>query len=242
MDSPAQMIIHYSRTGGHRPPHDREILDIQKDGTFSLWRSIGSAAYPPTPVGRFKGQLSPADFRQVENDVENCIQAGNLKIPPLPDASIETIVLPKAQANLYIHAEPSGPWGILVTRLREYMKSLTNSPSAAISIEVSSNGKTASLSQLGSNPIQIDLADLTVRAVLWKEYRKLGDWFAPRGDLNKLPTRITAAQDWSFNLPFQHGFNVQEGQEVVAYVTFTIFDEDTPVSISLESARAYRTE
>jgi hypothetical protein len=242
MDSSTEMIIQYSRSGGHKPPQDREILDIRKDGIFSLWRSIGSAAYPPTPVGRFAGQLPSDDLAQINLEVANCIQAGNLIIPPLPDAALETVQLPGVQANLFIHAEPSGAWGILVTRLREYLKVLTRYPLSAVSIEVSSNGTVARLSHLGSNPIRIDFAELTVRAVLWKGYKKVGDWFAPKGNLQQSPARITAIKGWSLDLPFHHGFNVQEGREVVAYITFTIYDEDTPVHISLESPRANLSE
>ncbi len=51
------MIVTYRRVGGMQPPPDRELLTIDDDGSFTLWRSVGWATYPPTPVGRFSGRL-----------------------------------------------------------------------------------------------------------------------------------------------------------------------------------------
>jgi hypothetical protein len=242
MDSSAEVILRYSRSGGHKPPPDHESFELFKDGFFSLWRSIGSATYPPTPVGQFTGRLPEDDLKQINVEIARCTETGDLKVAPLPDASIETIQLAGVQANIFIHAEPPGAWGILAVRLREYLQSLTLYPLSAISIEVGKNGTSASLIHHGAGTTQIDFDNVVLRAVLWKGFRKMGDWFAPKGDLRLLPARLTAPKGWAFELPFGHGFNIQAGQEVVAYMNFTIYDGVAPVRISLESIRANRLD
>ena len=236
MDSPAEIILRYARSGGRRPPRDKEMLEINRTGAYSLWRSIGAATFPPSPIGRFVGKLPPEELQGLLLEVQNCKQVGNLSINPPPDAAIETVHLPGVQAALYIHAEPTGAWGLLMGRIRAYLASLPESPLAAISLEVFPGGQAARLTHLGPDPLEVDFTNLSVRAVLWDGYRKAGDWFAPKMRFD-FPKRITAIKDWSLDLPFDHGFSVDEGQVVVAYVTFTIFDGAQPIPVSLESLR-----
>lgn len=223
--------VHYSRTGGHQPPQDYEVLKI--DGNdFTLWRSVGWATYPPTPIGRFTGQL---DFNtKARLQTEMAAVKDSLSVPLAPGEAAEKINLPHAHASVGIHYEAENSWGNLIDHLRLLLSTLTTFPNAAIRLEVSPDGQTARLVHLGTDPIRLDLSDLTVRAVLWNGYLNEGDWYSPEG-VNTFDVKANVG--WSLKLPFNHKFEVKDGYEVVAYVTFSAFDGRTPVPVSLESPR-----
>jgi hypothetical protein len=228
------MTIRYTRSGGRTPPRDREVLEIGDDGAFTLWRSVGSATDPPTPVGSFAGKLEARDRTAITKLADAARQAGDLNIRPKPDSSTETISLDGATARLGALDQPEEPWGPLITRLRELLGELTSKPRAALALEVTPDGTAARLVQQGSDSLELDLTKLTVRAVLWKEYDKRGDWHAK--DVSN-PGRITADPGWSLDLPFDHGFHIGSGEEVVAYVTCSAFDGDQAILVALTSPR-----
>jgi hypothetical protein len=236
MESRAEIIVHYTRGGGRKPPHDREQLEIRADGSFSLWRSIGSASYPPAPVGRFAGQLDPSALDDLRDKVMTATRAGNLSLIPPPGAAIEKIRLGKVEASLGIHQEPEGPWGTLVEHLRQLLTDLTNYPRAAVALEVDSDGRSVYLVHLGEEALRLDLKNFTIRAVLWQGYQKEADWQLFKKE-DQWPDQLTAQAGWSFKLPFDHNFQVTEGREVVAYVTLSLFDGETAIPVALESRR-----
>ncbi len=230
-------MVRYTRTGGRKPPRDREQFEIRADGSFTMWRSIGSASYPPSPIGRFAGQLDSTLQAELEREVTAAASTGNLKITPPPGAAIEKIEVGDVNATLGIHDEPDGAWGALVERLRELLNDLTNYPQSAIALEVQPGGHRAHLVHRGEETLRLDLSHLTIRAVLWQSYRKEADWRSSEG-YTESPPDFTANPGWSLELPFNHGFEVAEGHAVVAYVTLTAFDGKRPVPVSLESRRS----
>jgi hypothetical protein len=231
------MNIRYTRSGGRTPPRDREILELNADGKFSMWRSVGSATHPPTPIGRFAGQLDGQDQTQVQQAAAKAAKAGNLKLTPPPGAATETIAVGEAQARLGANDKAEGDWSGLIEQLRRLLGDLTASPQAAIGLEVREGGQAARLVHRGSAELQLDLSGLTVRAVLWEGYNKNGDWRAkelPAGAASK----VKAGPGWSFDLPFNHGFKIAAGQEAVAYVTFAAFDGERAIPVALNSPRS----
>lgn len=234
------MKVHYERSGGRQPPRDREILEISEDGSFTLWRSVGWATHPPTPVGRFAGHLEPETHQAVRVAAVAAVAAGDLRLLPKPDAAIETVLVDSVRARMGTHEEPPGAWGTLMTHLRQLLGELTNQPQAALGLEVVDGGRSARLIHLGSQPLRLDFNDLTVRAVLWEGYRKVGDWWAARGWRPSGSADVTATAGWSLALPFEHNFVVTEGREVVAFVTLTIYDGERRIPISLTIPRQAR--
>ena len=230
------MNVRYRRGGGRRPPPDREVLDIASDGSFTMWRSNGSASYPPSPVGRFSGKLSVEDAGQLETLATAAAAAGDLDVTPPPDAAIERIELEGATARVGHHEEPEGPWGPLAALLRRLLGDLTAQPLAAIALEVAPGAAAARLVHRGTMPLELNLENLEVRAVLWQGYRTQGDWRAPAG--RAFAGRVTAGPGLAFDLPFDHGFEVGEGREVVAYATLVALDSGQPVPVSLTSPRS----
>ena len=227
-------MIRFTRSGGRRPPQDREILDIADDGTYTLWRSIGSASYPSTPVGRFSGTLSESQLDQLKSLCLAAAESGDLTRSMPPGSAVANIQIGDVNAKMGIHDEPEGPWGELLPHLSELLRELTASPQAALGIFIAKDGMSATLDHLGSEPLSVSLAELTVRAVLWDGYLKTGDWFAPTDEVI-YEESIEAETGWQFNLPFAHGFEVGEGNRVVAYVTLSIADGELMVPVKLDS-------
>ena len=228
-------MIYYHRSGGFKPPQDNELLEINSDGTFSMWRSVGWATYPPSPIGQFGGQLDSNKTVQLQPLVEAAAGSGNLEMMISPDSPIETIELTGVHATLGIHDDAPGPWGALIEQVRPMLGELTAFPQAAIGVEVLPGGQSARLIHLGQEPVQLGLGNLTVRAVLWEGYTKKDDWWASKGNI--IPTEMTARPGWQLDLPFDHGFKVTKGLEVIAYINFELFQEEQPIPVSLESRR-----
>jgi hypothetical protein len=238
MESRTDLMLRYTRQGGRKPPRDREILEIEPNGAYMMWRSVGSSSYPPVPIGRFSGELSADQLSELQAKVDAVKPIGKLEVTPPPGAAIEKIEGNKdLRLTCGAHDEPEGPWGELIEYVRELLDQLTESPQAVIALTVQQEGQKAQLTHRGSSPLRVDLSDLTVRAVLWEGYNNKGDWHWDKTG-RELPSETTVNQGWSFDLPFGHGFEVASGQEVVAYVTFTAFDDKKPVPVMLESPRS----
>lgn len=234
MEGSVKRLILYTRTGGRMPPRDRERLEIFQNGEFEMWRSIGAASSPISPVGRFRGQVPAGLFEKLEALALAASQAGDLSVKPPPDASIDTIQLAAVQARMGRHEQPAGPWGQMVEILRGALGSLASQPWSALALEVSPDGASAHLRHLGSKALRLDLSKLQVRAVLWQQYRKEGDWRMSQKPDN-LPGQLEVEPGWSVELPFKHGFDLSPGQVVAAYVTLSLFDGKLPVMVSLEA-------
>src|SRR5437762_6183310 len=96
------MII-YQRTGGLRPPPNNEKLHLNDEAAFTLWRSVGLASIPPSPIGRFGGALAGDLHARLQAAAQAAAAVGNLVIRPRPDSVLESIELPGAKATLGIH-------------------------------------------------------------------------------------------------------------------------------------------
>ena len=229
------MIIRYARSGGHRPPPDREILIIEEDGSYTMWRSIGSAVHPPSPVGRFAGQLDAQTLESLIVASKAVSLEGDLVIKPKPGSAMVNIETGQVKARMGIHDEPENAWSQLAELLKGLLKQLTNSPEAAIMLAVSEDGDRARLEHLGQQPTRLDLSRLTVRAVLWEGYGKVDDWSLSEGASGENDP-ISADMNWQMDLPFDHHFEPGDGQNVVAYVTFSIFQEGRFIPVKLTSS------
>jgi hypothetical protein len=225
------MTISYLRRGGRRPPRDNESLRID-ESNFTMWRSVGAATYPATPIGHFAGTLDSETAQALTKEGASAVAAGNLSLTPKPDGSLESITVDSVRASLGANDDPKGPWQPLVSRLRQLLGDLTTQPLAAIAVRVQHDGAAAQLVHLGTEPLRLDLSALTVRAVLWQNHSVKGDWRAPNPGLSG---EISAEPGWSLNLPFEHGFDVPEDASVRVYVTFSILDSDNSLPVSVEA-------
>jgi len=228
------MMIRYSRSGGHRPPRDREILAIEDDGSFSMWRSIGSAVQPPSPIGRFAGQLDSHTLEELITAVNAVAREGDLVIKPKPGSAVVNIETDQVKARMGIHDEPDSSWPELANLLHGLLGELTKSPLAAITLDVSEDGTSARLIHLGKMPLLLDLKQLNVRAVLWEGHIKVGDWSTSETVTGELDP-ISADVNWEMDLPFNHNFEADDDQKIVAYVTFSISNDNRFIPVKLTS-------
>ncbi len=226
------MIVNYGRTGGRRPPPDNEGLRIDDDGRFTMWRSIGPA------IGRFAGRLESSELSKIHKEVQQAAAAGDLTKEPARDGSVEGIDIPGAHATLGSNDGAEGPWGVLITHLRQLLGELIKMPQAAVGLEVKPDGKSAQLVHLGKEPLAIDLSNLSVRAVLWGPgYRKLGDWSSDEGDgagTPSGPAQVEAAGSWSASLPFDHGFQIGKNKVLHVYVNFAASENGIRVDVTAQ--------
>src|SRR5690242_11482166 len=145
------------------PPPDHEELEIGEEGAFSMWRSIGRATQPPTPVGLFNGRLEAGLYAELREEARAAAQARDLYISPAPDSPLEAITIGDIdvhKAYLGIHDDPEGAWGALVDRLRSLLGELTRFPRAALAVEVLEGGHRARLVHRGEEPLRLDLRGL----------------------------------------------------------------------------------
>lgn len=225
------MKIMYTRRGGRMPPPDRELLTIQEDGAFAMWRSVNTPA-----CGRFAGQLTPERWRALQAEGAAAMAAGPLERPILPDSAIETIQVGDTLAKLGHTDMPEGAWGELATHCRSLLADLLDAPQAAVALEVAPAAAGARLVHRGDQPLALDLTRLAVRAILWGGYyeqRGNWQWAAPPG-----PGRVEAGRGWGLDLNFAHGFRPGADEVVHTYVTFSVFDRDGLVDVSLVEAPA----
>ena len=229
------MIIRYARSGGHPPPPDREILTIDEDGTFTMWRSIGSAVQPSSPVGRFAGRLDDQTLESLKSAIVEVALVGDITTKLKPGSAVVNIDTGLVKARMGIHDEPENAWSQLVAIMKGLLKQLTTKPEAAISLTVSDDGRRAHLEHLGQQPLELDLSQLTVYAVLWEGYKIVAEWtFSTSDSEEEIP--IVVDTNWQMDLPFDHHFEPGDNQRVVAYVTFSIFNEDRLVPVRLTSS------
>jgi hypothetical protein len=161
MDDRAQVsLVAFHRLGGYPPP-EREMLEVELDGAFRLWRSIAPA------VGRFAGQVAePAEFQRL-------VEAAAADAPPAggsvtPDAPIETVVVGDASLRLEAGVAIEGPWGELLDACRRLADDGLRQPIAAIGIELEPPD-TVRLVHRGREPLPIELGTAEVQLNLWRD-------------------------------------------------------------------------
>ncbi len=223
------MKIMYTRRGGRMPPPDRELLTIEPDGSFTMWRSVNTPA-----CGRFAGRLSVETWNVLQRDGVAAVQAGVLNRPILPDSAIETIQIEETWAKLGHTDTPDGAWGQMAIHLRQLLTSLCQEAEAAVSLHISPQATRAKLVHQGQRPLSLDFSRLSVRAILWGGYyEQQGNWsWSAPASLG----HVEATPGWEFELNFQHGFAPTADQVVHTYVTFSVYDREGLVNVSLVDA------
>lgn len=230
------MIVRFVRVGGWSPPPDAESLEVDDDGSFRMWRSVGSPM-----AGRFAGKLEPELLDQLRSEAQQAATGGNLEPNIPPDAAIETVELPGSRAILGSNDPGNDAWAPLLAHLRVLLGELMRSPVSAVGLEVD-DAREARLEFRGREPLGLDLSALTVRAVLWGPgYEMLDDWSTPAG-ISKNGGRIEAGPGWKQALPFGHGFKPRPGQVVHAHANFTVLNEAQAVPVSCVVAPPVRVD
>jgi hypothetical protein len=218
-------VISLSRTGGFRPPRFREVLNISDDGTFTMWRSVGMASDPATPIGKFAGRLSEAQRSQLEDASKRASVEGSRTWTISPDSPVDRLDVDGVNATLGIHDAGDGAWAALIQVVRPLLADLTRAPLAAIGLE------DAALVHQGTDALRLDLSDLAVRAVHWRESNSLGTWSAQVPGSGE----VEAKPGWRQPVPLDHGFALQPGDRLAVRATFAAFDGEESVPVSVQT-------
>jgi len=232
--SPESIILTYQRGGGRTSPPDREYFYAHIDGTFVMWRSVAWATYPPTPIGRFAGLLSPEITADLKREVAAANAVGRINQRSSPDAPAETIETGQTRADVGIHDLPNSPWGPLFTRIRKFLLDLTKYPEAALALTVSADGQRVQLHHQGNQVLRLDLSAVVLQAALWKpaESVTLAEWTSRPINLG---SDVNAAMGWSLDVPFKPDFATSAGSSVKVRATLTAFDSSSAVPVALST-------
>ncbi len=184
--------VEFRRLGG-APPPEREVLAVDGEGRFTLWRSISSPV-----VGRFAGTVpDQGGLAALVAAVEGEPGTGEVEVPA--DAPVEEVevggVLAAAEADL----DPPGPWGPLLRACRQLSESLTDQPEAAVALVAVGGGDRPTrwlLEHRGTAtlPLELDHAELTL--TLWRDGQQAGT--AGTGPL--AAGRVEAGPGWALDL------------------------------------------
>jgi hypothetical protein len=181
--------VEFRRLGG-APPPEREVLQVDGDGRFTLWRSIGSPA-----VGRFSGGVpDPAGLAALVAAVEGEQGTGRVEVPA--GAPVEEVEVGGAVAAAEADLNPPGPWGPLLAACRRLTESLTDQPDAAVAlVGVEAPGRWR-LEHRGTGvlPLELDHAELLL--TLWRDGQQAGT--AGTGPLGA--GRVEAGPGWTLEL------------------------------------------
>ncbi len=226
------MIVSYLRAGGMQPPPDREELIIENDGSYRLWRSVGWATYPPTAIGLFAGKLEPDTVNALKIETAAANKVGKIKRIPMPGSPVEEINTGKARAEILDYVELEAGWKELVERLRQMLHDLTASPRAAIELHYLADKSEIELVHLGTTALKLDLSELVIKArhMDKKTISTVAEW---QMDQNK--GKITAEPGWTLNLPIKPDFTLNDDSEILVFATFTIFDGNKRVPVSIQA-------
>ncbi len=222
-------VIALRRSGGMRPPQYREILEIQGDGTFRMWRSVSLASGLPSPVGRFSGVLPADTLAVLRRAASAAAKDGSRSLTVSPDSPVDVLEADGASITLGMRDPGIGAWKDLAALVRPLLKQLTDHPEAAMAIEIDGSG--ARLEHRGTETIDVDLSALQVRAVHWRGDQSEGRWTADGAPGNA----TTAGPGWTFELPFNHGFDLEPGDRIVVYALFSLKNGDAFVPVSIQT-------
>jgi hypothetical protein len=211
-----------------RLPQLDEVLEIADDGSFSLWRSVSTAASPPSPIGSFAGQMTEEQWSELDAAGQKAVAEGSRTWVALPDSPIDRLQVGAAEATLGMREPAEGAWATLAALLRPLLADLTSSPRAAIALEVDDGAR---LVHRGHEELKVDLSDLALEAVQWRGDDAEARWAAQPPSEGK----EVLGPGWTKELPLDHGFELQDGDRLSVAVTFRVRSGKRWVPVSLRA-------
>jgi hypothetical protein len=209
------------------PPPLRETLDVEDDGSWRVWRSVGQA------IGRFAGSPEVADsagkrILELAAAAEGSDPPSKGKFPP--DATIERIHVGDRSATVPYRHTPDGPWGELVAASRRLLDEAIAHPRAAIRLVVVGPDRVR-LEHRGQEPLPIELGSAQVEATVWHDGAFVG---AGMGRIDA--GHVDAGPGWSLDVPLE-GIDPSAGGEAVIFVSFVADDGGVYIPVTLSAGR-----
>lgn len=220
------VIVRFFRTGGLPPSEDERVVTVD-DGRYAVWRSTNVEA-----AGSFAGTLPAEEAQRIQALAADCVAAGSLFEPPVPDSAVDSIELEGADLQVGQRDRPTEPWGDLLDVLRELLEK-TDEPHAAVALEVAADGRTVSLRQRGPSATRLDLSELVVRATRQR----------PGGQREQLAVEsppsdgdVEAEPGWSLELQLEPA-DIEAAETIVAHAVLHAFERERRVAITLLAVR-----
>ena len=194
-------MLRFYRNDGSTTPATAEYVELFDDGRFTGWRSNAPA------VGWFAGGLAAAECDEVRGLIADL--GGATPGRPPPGAATETLELPGVDPLVVTGVDGDGPLGPLVDRARRLLDEMVGSPRAAVALEVDSPPR---LVHRGTDPLQLDLSTVALRAYYWKGY------YEPAGEASEVLAgeRVEAGPGWTLDLP---ALDAPPGDDITTHVT-----------------------
>lgn len=214
--------ITFRRISNHPPP-ERELLTIDDDGGFSMWRSTGFVG------GRFAGTVP--DAGRVLRLVESAARVPGPETAALPPgASLEEVEVDGRAARFEARRDVVGPWGELLSELRVLLEALCAQPLAAVAAVVVAADRIR-LEHRGSAslPVELDAARVTVD--VWRDGRQVAT--SGTGPLGL--GRIDAGPGWAVDVEVSD-LDTVGGGILVARVSLVADDGGIYVPVTLTAS------
>ncbi len=210
------------------PPPLREMLDVEADGSWRAWRSVGQA------IGRFAGDGATTLAALAERAAtESPPPTGELP----PDASVDRITITQAgRRRSHVRSfgstqRPAGAWGELVAACRALLDDAIAHPTAAIGLVVTAPDLVR-LEHRGDGPLPIELGSAQVEATVWKDGA-----FVVAGSGQIVAGHVDAGPGWSLEVPLT-GIDPSASGDAVVFVSFVADDGGVYIPVTLSAGRA----
>lgn len=211
------------------PPPLREMLDVDDDGSWRAWRSVGLA------IGRFAGSgdaAGGAGRRILELAAE-----AEASEPPrdggdAPDATVDSIDLGDRSVWVPYRKTPDGPWGKLFQATRDLLDEAVSHPLAAIGMELAGPNRVR-LEHRGTEPLSLEFGAAGVEATLWTP----DGIFVASGTGKVDAGHVDAGPGWSIEVPLD-GIDPAAKGEPVVFVSFVADDAGVYIPVVLSAGRA----
>jgi hypothetical protein len=210
------------------PPPLRETLDVDADGSWRAWRSVGQA------IGRFAGA---GDAAAPGHRIVTLAEAATEIDPPGPgdasaDTTWDTIEAGGTSLRVPYRATPEGAWGELLAACRGLLDDAITSPKAAIGMTLVAPDRVR-LEHRGDEPLPVELGGATVEATVWTA----DGTFIASGTGRVAADHVDAGPGWTTDVELE-GIDPSGGGQPVVFVSFVANDGGVFVPVVLSAGRA----
>jgi hypothetical protein len=211
------------------PPPLREMLDIDDDGSWRVWRSVGTA------IGRFAGS-GDADAGAGRGILELAAAAEQSEPPrgdEFPaDATVDSIDLGGRSVSVPYRQSPDGPWGKLFKACRDLLDEALTQPLAAIGLELAGSGRVR-LEHRGDESLPVEFGAAQVEATVWTP----DGTFVASGTGKIDAGHVDAEPGWSLEVSLE-GIDASAKGQPVVFVSFVADDGGVYIPVVLSAGRA----
>ncbi len=226
-DRAAMSRVAFARLSDASPPL-REMLDVDENGSWTVWRSVGVA------VGRFAGSGEAASGAG-KRIIDLAAAAEGSQEPSSKDvgadATVDSIDIGDRSVAVPYRHSPDGPWGALFAACRIVLDEALDHPKAAIALVVAAPDRVR-LEHRGEEPLPIELGSAQVEATVWAD-----GVFVAAGTGRIEAGHVDAGPGWSLEVPLE-GIDPAAKGEAVTFVSFVANDGGVYIPVVLSAGRA----